>query len=118
MTVCGAVGALMVGGRVVGQVRCELAAGHDSPTVLPLPWRPTPAIMPGTPHRMTLTWTPEAEPDLDLFDPDEKFDAEVPFGPCTMVHDFGGLGDRRTRDTCRTCGTSYEEWRATKSRDD
>lgn len=86
---CGALGALTVGGRVVGQLRCELDAGHDvgyndvcycgasmddhnDPT-----HRPTPG--PGvTPHAVTLTWTPEAAPDLNLFDADESFDVDVP----------------------------------------
>lgn len=73
MTVCGAVGALMVGGRVVGQVRCDLDAGHDQHTV---EFMGQPALNTPTPHSMTLTWEPEAEPDLDLFDPDEVFDAD------------------------------------------
>lgn len=78
MTACGAVGALMVGGRVVGQIRCELEAGHDEPTEISLAWRPSrPLVMAGTPHEARLTWTPEAEPDLDLFDPDERFDVDV-----------------------------------------
>ena len=56
---CGAIGALMVGSLVVGQLQCELDAGH------------------GETHRVTLEWTPEADPDLDLFDPDERFDVAV-----------------------------------------
>lgn len=60
MTVCGAVGALTVGGRVVGRISCELEAGHDADQ-----------------HAVTLTWAPEADPDLDLFDPDEHFDVVV-----------------------------------------
>lgn len=73
MTVCGAVGALTVGGRVVGQVRCELDAGHDVAQLVGMFGREQIAA---TPHSMTLTWTPEADPDLDLFDPDERFDAD------------------------------------------
>lgn len=93
MTVCGAVGALIVGGRVVGQLRCGLEAGHDVES-----WRDPlfghvnaeqyAAInregnaralehVEPTPHRAVLEWTPEAEPDLDLFDPDERFDVDV-----------------------------------------
>lgn len=100
-TTCGAVGALMVGGRVVGQVRCELDAGHADR--IPL-WHPsvpgemrrvdlTPPVdwVPATPHAMTLEWMPEAEPDLDLFDPDEHFDAEVPI----------------VAPTCSTCGGEH-----------
>lgn len=34
-------------------------------------------LYPATPHGATLTWTPEADPDLDLFDPDESFDVDV-----------------------------------------
>lgn len=102
MTVCGAVGALMVGGRVVGQVRCELDVGHDERVLVGLgehipggyrrpedEWHGTKRYYPATPHAMTLTWTPEAEPDLDLFDPAEPFDVDVPFGdpdarPCQV----------------------------------
>ena len=89
MTSCGAVGALMVGGRVVGQVRCDLEARHDERVLVGLgevipggyrrpedEWHGTRRYYPATPHAMTLTWTPEAEPDLDLFDPDEIFDAD------------------------------------------
>lgn len=75
MTVCGAVGALIVGGKVVGQLRCELEAGHDE-TRVPYPAWPTYVTGPSD-HSMTLTWAPEADPDLDLFDPDERFDVPV-----------------------------------------
>lgn len=91
MTACGAVGALLVGGRVVGQVKCDREAGHD---VGPFPkliqrmewpsaangWRSVPGrfMLEQTPHRMILEWQPEAEVDLDLFDPDEHFDVEIP----------------------------------------
>lgn len=89
MTTCGAVGALMVGGRVVGQIKCELEAGHDvaRPEWPPLdlypgfPIRGRIPAEPATPHAMTLTWTPEREPDLDLFDPAETMDVEVPVEP-------------------------------------
>lgn len=64
MTACGAIGALMVGGRVVGQLRCERILGH--------------AEFPNDPHGVTLEWSPEKEVDLDLFDPDERFDVDVP----------------------------------------
>lgn len=74
MTACGAIGALMVGGRVVGQLRCELDAGHGE-TIATLA-RPFSRFEP-SPHRVTLEWTPEADPDLDLFDPDESFDVDV-----------------------------------------
>jgi hypothetical protein len=73
---CEAIGALTVGGRVVGQIRCELDAGHEIVKTLnsgfPDEW------FSGKPHRATLEWTPEREPDLDLFDPHETFDIEVP----------------------------------------
>lgn len=75
MTVCSAVGALTVGGRVVGRLSCELEAGHDEIRA-PFPAWPTYVVGP-TPHAVTLTWAPEAEPDLDLFDPDESFDVVV-----------------------------------------
>jgi hypothetical protein len=85
MTACGAIGALIVGGRVVGELRCELEAGHveagesfDSIV----------GYASGkTAHRMTLEWMPEAEPDLDLFDPAERFDVTVEIpdaGPCAV----------------------------------
>lgn len=75
MSRCGAVGALTVGARVVGQISCELDAGHDEIRV-PFPAWPT-YVTGATPHSMTLTWAPEGEPDLDLFDPDESFDVVV-----------------------------------------
>lgn len=81
---CGAIGALTVGGRVVGRIECDLPAGHDEA-------RPTNDVFGGgwcepTPHAVTLTWTPESEPDLDLFDADEHFDVEVPEpGECGEV---------------------------------
>lgn len=92
MTACGAIGALIVGGRVVGELRCELSAGHrrecqacrwhdDFGSRAPLEHDHPEA------HRMTLEWAPEAEPDLDLFDPDEHFDVtvEIPTsGPCAV----------------------------------
>lgn len=87
MTACGAIGALIVGGRVVGELRCELEAGHDEPRSVPLLPGPLVATEPGTLHRMTLEWMPEAEPDLDLFDPAERFDVTVEIpdtGPCAV----------------------------------
>lgn len=85
MTACGAIGALMVGGRVVGELRCEKDAGHADGVfprivdrgyldggIAPVVYQFAP-----TPHSMTLTWAPEGEPDLDLFDPDESFDVVV-----------------------------------------
>lgn len=89
MTACGSAGALMVGGRVVGQLKCDLDDGHDEPAYVyaphgnrftaPLGDRLVPErIEPGTPHRVVLEWE-DAEPvDLDIFDPDEHFDVDVP----------------------------------------
>lgn len=90
MTACGAVGALMVGGRVVGQLRCDREAGHDEEQLVGLgehipggyreprhEWIGTKRVYPPTPHRVTLEWTPERDPDLDLFDPGERFDVDV-----------------------------------------
>lgn len=87
---CGAIGALIVGGRVVGQVKCDLEAGHELETPVwhasvsvemrhlgasyPAPVR----FIPGTPHAMTMTWNPEESVDMDLFDPAEHFDVDVP----------------------------------------
>ena len=87
MTACGAIGALIVGGRVVGELRCELEAGHDEPFLVPVGIGLPLATEPGTPHAVTLEWTREAEPDLDLFDPAERFDVEVEIpagGPCAV----------------------------------
>ena len=82
---CGAIGALVVGGRVVGQLRCTREIGHDEDQLVGLgehreprhEWIGTRRVYPATPHEARLTWTPEAEPDLDLFDPDESFDVDV-----------------------------------------
>lgn len=71
---CGAVGALVVGGRVVGQLRCELDAGHDDPDLLAFDIYGIGSEK----HRAVLEWAPEGEPDLDLFDPAERFDVEIP----------------------------------------
>lgn len=101
MTACGAVGALMVGGRVVGQLRCEKDLGHSAQGF-------------PTHHSVALSWAPEAEADLDLFDPDEHFDVDVPI-VCQYVHNFGihgGPGDR-----CKTCGMTWEAWREAKAAD-
>lgn len=91
MTVCDAVGALYAGGRVVAEIRCDREAGHADgtfPRIVSAPGAiPTVYQFEATPHSMTLTWAPEAEPDLELFDPDERFDAVVPFdveGPCLV----------------------------------
>lgn len=72
MTACGAIGALMVGGRVVGQLRCEYEAGHADPERDVDEWGSVPWA-----HGVTLEWAPEHEVDLDLFDPDERFDVVV-----------------------------------------
>lgn len=89
MTACGAVGALIVGGRVVGELRCELSAGHDDPDNMPgrCNCGCYGSKLEPTPHRVTLSWSPEAEPDLDLFDPAERFDVTVEIpdaGPCAV----------------------------------
>ena len=70
---CDAIGALIVGGRVVGELRCELDAGHDDPELLAFDIYGIGSEK----HRASFEWTPEAEPDLDLFDPDESFDVDV-----------------------------------------
>lgn len=74
MSACGAIGALVVGGRVVGQLRCELEASHVDADI-------------DLPHTALLEWTDEREPDLDLFDPAERFDVavEIPRGGACMV---------------------------------
>lgn len=71
---CPAIGALVVAGHVVGQLRCELDAGHDVGQLLePLGILSTP-----TDHRAVLRWTdPEDAVDVDLFDPKEVFDLNV-----------------------------------------
>lgn len=75
MTACGAIGALIVGGRVVGQLRCDKDASHTEHA------KNFEAIVGYKSghgmHRMVLEWEPEEAPDLDLFDPDESFDVVV-----------------------------------------
>lgn len=96
MTACGSIGALMVGGRVVGQLKCELDAGHDGDQWLD-PWNASRPLSPAeyawhnrnhpgealerlepTPHRVVLEWADTEPVDLDLFDPAEHFDVDVP----------------------------------------
>lgn len=80
MTTCNAIGALTVGGRVVGAVRCGLDARHvtkaDASDMVGRIRDGVP--LDATPHRAVLEWNIEAEPDLDLFDPAEHFDVEIP----------------------------------------
>lgn len=69
MTACGAIGALTVGGREVAAFACDEDEGHG---------------LVGIPHAYTLTWSDDSIlrlPDADLFDPDERPDVHVPFGP-------------------------------------
>ena len=84
MTACGAVGALMVGGKVVGQLRCEADHERECPACR---WgagfgaAPVDEHVGHETHRVTLEWPDEgAPPDLDLFDPDERFDVDVTLG--------------------------------------
>lgn len=82
MTVCGAVGALIIDGREVAALRCERPAGHDT-SVGPLDnaWairfaerriaNGVPLV--ATPHAFTFEWRDAIEaPDMDLLDPDEE----------------------------------------------
>lgn len=87
---CPAVGALIVDGREVAQMRCDLEAGHgvsvgvlDRPESLKLATARLAAGRPmaARPHAFTFTWTDETAveiPDAALFDPDERFDVEIP----------------------------------------
>lgn len=76
-TRCAHVGALMVGGHVVGQLRCELEDGHDIFTIWRGGERNGERLTP-TPHRAVLEWN-VGEIDPELFNPDEHFDVDVPF---------------------------------------
>ncbi len=95
-TRCGHTGYLLVAGRKVGVLRCELDAGHERRR-WDDPWtglldadlyaahnRNGGASLPmieGTPHRATLEWTDEdalADDWPEALDPEEPFDIEVP----------------------------------------
>lgn len=90
MTMCGAVGALTVGGREVASFRCDREEGHASgafPRVLDRgsfdPPRPSIVQLEATRHRYVLEWADDDEtmmlPEAELFDPDERFDVDLPF---------------------------------------
>jgi hypothetical protein len=87
----------MVGGKVVGQLRCDRPIEHTHEGIErdgKGGWR---RYSEPTPHRVILEWAPEAEVDLDLFDPAERFDAEVPM-PAESPRGIGPLyhgGDGR-----------------------
>lgn len=72
---CQDVGSLTVGGKVVGRMRCQLEAGHDTTRVLDPAW-PTYIVGPSE-HAGILRWGAEAEADLDLADPSEVFDVTL-----------------------------------------
>lgn len=98
MSACPAIGELQVGGRPVASFHCELEAGHERRR-WDDPWaglldadryaahnRAGGGSLPmveGTPHRYTLEWADSDDvmmlPDAELFDPDERFDVELPF---------------------------------------
>lgn len=107
---CGAIGALIVGGRVVGQVKCDLPVGHDEHAIVrigheipgdfrtPGDWATSiDRHYPPSPHAMTMTWNPEEDVDMDLFDLDEHFDVEIPVEPepgeCGKRHAWIGGGE-------------------------
>lgn len=67
---CPAVGALVVGGRQVGWLRCSLELGHEQPRQF------------GIPHRQVFEWTDDEAIDWpEAYDPDETFDVDIPFEP-------------------------------------
>lgn len=73
---CPAIGALVVAGHVVGQLRCTEVVGHDELKVRN-PGFPDESYE-ATPHRAVLEWTdPEDTVDVDLFDPKEVFDLNI-----------------------------------------
>lgn len=65
---CASVGNLVVGGVVVGLVKCGLEAGHE--------------IYPATPHVTRLEWDDSDVVDWpESLDPDEAFDVPVELRP-------------------------------------
>lgn len=90
-TRCPAVGALTKGGVELAAFRCTRDAGHASgpfPRVIDRgsfnPPRPSVVLMEPTPHRYELEWCDddiELMPSHELFDPDERFDVDVPIEP-------------------------------------
>lgn len=85
-TRCPAVGALTKGGVELAAFRCTRDAGHATP---PFPrvidrhpnGEPHRVLLEPTPHRYELEWCDddiELMPSHELFDPDERFDVDVP----------------------------------------
>ena len=68
-TRCPHIGTILVAGRPVGELRCELADGHDGP---PLMWNPDGP----TPHRATLLWVDELPVTLEA--PEDGIEVDVP----------------------------------------
>lgn len=88
MSECGAIGALIVGGKVVGSIHCDLPKGHDEELRFVEGW----AVEPVTDHAMTLRWKPEEDPDLDLFDANEQFDLDVELVVPPLPPELCGMG--------------------------
>lgn len=102
---CGVVGDLTVGGRVVGQIRCELDAGHETWQLGEAggyAWVPSDAPL----HRATLEWSTETIVDFDLLDPGETFDVpvELPTREPRSWHDYSGNAGR-----CLVCGVTRRQ---------
>lgn len=110
MTHCNSTAYIVVDGREVGMLACELDEGHhDDRRLHPLggiidevdypdamreydarvtePHRQDAwPILPGTPHARTLTWADVTPDDIDeAFDPDEAFDLEVDIAPAEVI---------------------------------
>lgn len=74
-TPCRSRGALIVAGKQVGWLACEMEAHHELARLSDDGL----FVEAGTPHRMTLEWADEGIADWPEWDdPDEAFDVEVP----------------------------------------
>lgn len=121
---CGAIGALIVGGRVVGSIHCDLEKGHDEEQRVrlgehipggyrhPGDWADNVTrIYPATDHAMTLRWRPEEDPDLDLFDAAEKFDLNVELvEPTAIPPELCGMGGCVFTPHAYDAPHSWENW--------
>lgn len=112
---CPSIGYLIVGGKQVGLLKCQLVEGHNAPRAvvrgetlaelmipeaMVMPDDTVLRTMPGTGHAATLTWEDDAGIDWpEALDPAETFDTDVELD---LPDDFG-------EDTEPIPGVDYDD---------